>query len=517
MNRRDFLRHSTAALAVAASLGIGCDAAFAATANGRTFYLDADTGNDSASGFQPAQAWKSIAKLNGVTFQPGDLIYFKRGGSFPGQFKPQGSGSAGQPIVVDSYGDGALPHIHAYGKAQCSVYLHNVEYWTLRNLQVSNRGTQDQGNRAGVYVQHEDFGVAHGITLDGLFVHDVNGSLVKKQGAGAGIMINATGKQRATRYEGLQILNCRILNTQRNGIHFLAAGSRQGGLGTGVVVRGNRIEQVPGDCILVIGCDGALIEHNTVSHCAVLPPGEAAAGIWPFNSDNTLIQYNEVSGQQAHADGQAFDADLACNNTVIQYNYSHDNIGGLALICNLGNKNLGAGNAGTIVRYNVSINDALRPSNSAYVRITGPVEGSMILNNIFIIPRRAAGDAATVFKADNWQGVPNNTAIHDNIILAEQSPEVELGLAQKSVLSRNAVMGPDAAAVHSMVSGLTAMPIPATTSADTRSESLNTLLEKYQTFRPSLATVVHWAQTCFVNGKAIPDAFAVIENTPQVG
>ncbi|MEW5298023.1 MAG: hypothetical protein WDW36_001187 [Sanguina aurantia] len=199
MNRRDFLRHSTTALAVAASFGIGSGGASAAASAVRTFYLDGEAGNDGAAGNQPQAAWRSIARLNATTFQPGDRIYFKRGSNFPGQFKPLGSGSATQPIVVDAYGAGELPHIRAYGKAACSVYLHNLEYWTLRNLQVSNLGAQSQPNRAGVSVNLEDFGVAHGIVLDGLYVHDVNGSLVKKQGGGAGILINATGKQLATR------------------------------------------------------------------------------------------------------------------------------------------------------------------------------------------------------------------------------------------------------------------------------------------------------------------------------
>ena len=511
MNRRDFLRHSSVAVAVAASFGMMPATSLAAGAAGRTFYLDGEAGNDSAPGSSEQQAWRSINKLNSVTFQPGDRIYFKCGSSFPGQLKPQGSGNASQPIVVDNYGSGDLPHIHAYGKAQCSVYLHNIEYWTLRNLQVSNKGTQDQGNRAGVYVHHEDFGVARGIVLDGLYVHDVNGSLIKKQGAGAGIMVNATSKQRPTYYDGLQISRCSIVNTQRNGIHFLAGGSRQGGLGRNVIVRGNKIQQVPGDCILVIGCDGALIEHNTVSRCTELPAGEAAAGIWPFNSDNTLIQYNEVSGHQARADGEAFDSDLACANTVIQYNYSHDNVGGLALICNEGNKNLGAGNSGTVVRYNVSINDALRPSNSASLRVTGPVEGSKIFNNIFIIPRRQGGDAGTVFKADNWQGVPNNTAIHDNIIVAEQVPGVDFGLAQKSILTSNTVLGLADGSAHTGVAGLSALTVQKAAAGTSHAQTL----ARYQSYRPTLAQVVKLVQQCFVNGKASPNAYTLIENTSQ--
>ena len=56
MNRRDFLRHSTTALAVAATFGMGCEVASAAAAEGRSFYLDGDAGNDAASGNQPQQA-----------------------------------------------------------------------------------------------------------------------------------------------------------------------------------------------------------------------------------------------------------------------------------------------------------------------------------------------------------------------------------------------------------------------------------------------------------------------------
>ena len=504
MNRRDFLRHSSLALAVAATLG-SRSGELLATASGRAYYLDSDTGNDDTSGNSPQQAWRSLEKLNSIRFQPGDRIYFKRGGSFPGQFQPQGSGTAEQPITADCYGSGELPHILAHGEVQCSLYLHNVEYWTLRNLQVSNRGAQAQGYRAGVYVHHENFGVAHGIVLDGLHVHDVNGSPIKRQGAGAGIMVNATGTWRPSRYDGLLISNCRIVNTQRNGIHFLAGGSREGGLGRNVIVRGNTIQQVPGDCILMIGCDGALVEHNTVSDCTELPPGEAAAGIWPFNCDNTLIQYNEVSGHRAHADGQAYDVDLGCSNTIIQYNYSHDNVGGLVLICNEGQSDLPVGNVGTIVRYNVSINDALRLTGGASLRVTGPVDGSKVSNNIFIIPRRPGGHAGTIFKADDWQGVPRNIDIHDNIIIAELTPDVEFGLASRSAVTGNAVWNTSDTVNLSQDAGLIAKLANRSTQAQ--------LLERYQSYRPSLAEVIQLAKQCFANGKVVPNAYELVLRT----
>ena len=52
-------------------------------------------------------------------------------------------------------------------------------------------------------------------------------------------------------------------------------------------------------------------------------------------------------------DGQAFDSDGFCRNTVFQYNYSHDNDGGFMLIC-------GRENVGTTIRYNISQNDQTR-------------------------------------------------------------------------------------------------------------------------------------------------------------
>ena len=57
-----------------------------------------------------------------------------------------------------------------------------------------------------------------------------------------------------------------------------------------------------------------------------------------------------------------FDSDWNCRGTVIQYNYSHDNYGGLVLVCNDGtaDASFNVGNLGQlIVRYNVSIGDGV--------------------------------------------------------------------------------------------------------------------------------------------------------------
>jgi parallel beta-helix repeat protein len=80
-------------------------------AQSATYYVDAKIGNDGNTGTSPASAWKSIEKVNDFQFQPGDSILFKRGEIWHEQLNFPSSGVDGRPIVLDAYGDGALPII----------------------------------------------------------------------------------------------------------------------------------------------------------------------------------------------------------------------------------------------------------------------------------------------------------------------------------------------------------------------------------------------------------------------
>jgi hypothetical protein len=51
----------------------------ALTAWAATYYVDATNGNDTNNGLSEATPWKTIAKVNGSKFLPGDQILFKRG------------------------------------------------------------------------------------------------------------------------------------------------------------------------------------------------------------------------------------------------------------------------------------------------------------------------------------------------------------------------------------------------------------------------------------------------------
>ncbi len=76
-----------------------------------TYFVDSTAGNDAADGTTAGTAWRSLAKVNAVTFHPGDTISFKRGGSWTGTLTLSSSGSPEAPIVVGAYGSGNLPKI----------------------------------------------------------------------------------------------------------------------------------------------------------------------------------------------------------------------------------------------------------------------------------------------------------------------------------------------------------------------------------------------------------------------
>ncbi|UCF52050.1 MAG: hypothetical protein JSV48_22540, partial [Bradyrhizobium sp.] len=112
-----------------------------------------------------------------------------------------------------------------------------------------------------------------------------------------------------------------LRNCTRNGINMRGYSNRRDWHpNLNVVIRGNLLEGIAGDGIVPIACDGALVERNRMRDCPrMLPAGEAAAGIWPWSSDNTVIQFNEVSDHKAPWDAQGFDSGWNCRNTLIQY------------------------------------------------------------------------------------------------------------------------------------------------------------------------------------------------------
>lgn len=413
------------------------------------YYVDAISGRDNNSGLSPQQAWRSLEKVNSHVFKPGDRVRFRAGRIFEGQLKPQGSGSREQLITIESYGEGPKPRLQGNGVMPATLHLYNVSGWMVRDLDISNYGAQRKARRTGVMVEAKDCGEIYSVTLRGLDVHDVNGSLVKKEGGGAGIICSNGGTAVRSWFNGLQVDSCTIRRSERNGILINGYWSRQHWRpNLNVVIRGNLLEGIPGDGIVPTGCDGVLVEHNVMRDCPrLLPDGESAAGIWPWSCDNAVIQHNEVSDHKAPWDGQGFDSDWNCNNTLIQYNYSHDNEGGFLLVCDDGSvtRPYSAGNRGTVIRYNVSINDGFRTTGkhagfSPVIHITGPVVNTQIYNNVIIVPDRRGMDS-TIIEMGTWHGYADSTFFANNIFYAADDADYVMADSKRNYYKGNLFYG----------------------------------------------------------------------------
>jgi hypothetical protein len=399
-----------------------------------TYYVDAERGSDANTGTSEADAWRTLDRVNDTVFARGDQLFFRAGTRYSGQLVLRGSGADGRPIVLRKYGDGPRPRIDAEGRFPEALLLRSAEYWEIADLEITNTARSRSPHRTGVLIEARDFGTAHHIHLNNLFVHDVNSALRKDQG-GAGIRWVNGGQQVKSRFDDLRIENCHLLRTDRNGIvgwseHWNREDWHPS---LNVAIRNNLLEDIGGDGIVPIGCDGALIEHNVIRGGRTRCP-DYAAGIWPWSCDNTVIQFNEVSGMKGTKDGQGFDSDWNCQNTLIQYNYSHDNEGGFLLICN--NGDFGGpdnvGNIGTVVRYNISQNDGARTFQISAVKNT------KIYNNTIYVGEGLSVKAALFH---SWGGWAEHTHFVNNIFVADGAMSYEFGNTSGTMFSNNVFVG----------------------------------------------------------------------------
>ncbi|MCL2729608.1 MAG: RICIN domain-containing protein [Actinomycetia bacterium] len=367
--------------------------ATAASAAPAAYYVDCGA---SASGDgSPSAPWNSLAPVNARTFAPGDAILLARGSTCTGQeLAPKGSGSAGLPITIDAYGTGDLPKLAGNGQVTDVVSLSNQQYWEIRDLDVSNHGAT-AATRRGVHITRTDAGTGTHYVVEGLDVHDINGDQNKKDdNASAGIFFEVLGTTTPTNFDDVLVANNTVHTVDRYGIHFWTRWMQRPQLNnancgtacgawdpqTHVVVRGNTVTDIGGDAVDLHHTSGALAEDNRIDGFR-LNTSSCAAGLWGWNTDDAVYQYNEVSGGRSQCDGQGLDLDEANIRTTYQYNYSHDNEGGFLLLCN------GAGSTtdGNVVRYNISQND----QGQLLEFVCGKLTNTQIYNNTFYVGKDA--------------------------------------------------------------------------------------------------------------------------------
>ena len=398
------------------------------------YYID-PTGNDSNSGTSTAAPWQSLGKVNATVFQPGDNVFFKRGGSWVGTLSPQGSGTSTSRITLGAYGTGAKPLINGNG-GWAVISLSTQDYWTIDGFEVTNPASNDS-SRSGIRIDYSGSGTMRDIRILNNDVHDVRGIKNVNDGGrnngGIFFWINEPGKA-----DGVLIQGNTVKNIYGQGINFNGEAEYMGGsmnyanCSPNVIARGNTVLSTSGDGLMMLGTNNELVEYNEVGYVGQLSDnGNNIAAAWPTRHVNGVWQYNHVHHTVALGanDSTAFDNDgFLSGTTIFQYNYSHDNAGGFIMEYTWGGDMAGAQ---TIVRYNISWNESrVLASNRNSARIYNNVfynpgatldvtwtpTPSYVLfsNNLFVAAGRSTEFSHQLFANNNFSGGVTRPVTTDN-------------------------------------------------------------------------------------------------------
>ena len=220
-------------------------------------------GNDGNTGLSPEQAWRSLEKASGVTYESGDRLLFERGAVFNGVLELKASGSEAKPVVVDGYGSGAAPVIDAKGRV-AGLAMVGCGYVEVNNLEITSDGgdpiePQAAFRRFGVHVAVGDRQFKH-VVLRGLHIHDIFAAKENENQAGFGIFVESPA---GGKLSGFTIENCRIERTAATGIMI------RGGRGAGyalsdVKILNNELTDIGGPGMNPMSVTNLLVRGNVV-------------------------------------------------------------------------------------------------------------------------------------------------------------------------------------------------------------------------------------------------------------
>jgi hypothetical protein len=409
----------------------------------RTFFVRPD-GDDAASGEALDQAWRSIERVNQQDLEPGDGVLFEAGARFEGTLvlDADDAGADDAPVVIGSFGAGVA--------------------------------TLDGGNGSGITVTD-----AGGIVIQRLRL--VGGWDAQKQSGNDGEGVSATGDESGVRWSFLRIADLEISGFERAGIalHAAPADDRKGSGFDDVEISGCdvhdngdvgvtsdgpftldggyshahvRVVAVrvydnrglmhkgshTGSGIMLSDVDDALVEGSIAHDNGEYNDHEQGGsfGIWAWDAHAVTLQWNESYRNRTQTvDGGGFDLDGGVTDSVVRYNYSHDNAGaGFGAFQFAGARPY----ANNVIEYNISQDDgdgvylydgngdmgALAVAqNVTYGGATGfrtvsAVPQATVFNNIFynigdVTIDVSDGDGLTLDGNDYWP-VDHALALHWN-------------------------------------------------------------------------------------------------------
>jgi hypothetical protein len=386
-----------------------------ATAAQATDYFVSPKGNDSKSGTSTSQAWRTINKVNSKQFSPGDRIYFQGGQTFNGNlyFNSSDRGSLTNPIVISSYGTGRAV---IYAGGGTGFYAYDVAGYRIQNINFFGSG-RTTNTSDGIFFYND---LPNNAKLDYI---NIDGVEVKGFG-NRGVSIGGYNNKCGFRY--IQLTNVESHDNAMSGIDIWGYFSTSlPGYAHESIYVGNckaynnsgksGLPYHSGSGIVISDVNGATIEHCVAYNNGFLNTANGGPiGIWAWDANSVIIQHNESHHNRTASatDGGGFDLDGGVTNSIMQYNYSHDNDGAGFLLAQFSGARPFSGNT---VRYNISQNDGRRNGFAAIHLWNGGsgVKNIEIYNNTLYMSPAASGSPRAIY----FQSPTTNIHVRNNLLV----------------------------------------------------------------------------------------------------
>ncbi|EGV20100.1 right-handed parallel beta-helix repeat-containing protein [Thiocapsa marina] len=382
---------------------------------GTDYYVSA-AGRDTNSGGSSQAPWRSLDKINDLILDPGDRVFLRGGDSFSGNlyFDAFDRGTAASPIRIGSYGSGRATILAGDGDG---IFAYNTAGFVISNLNI--RGSGANVNEGAGIIFYTD--LPGGVKLDKVTLSKIDASGFHHAGVEIGAWNGTTG------FKNVSIDGVRAYDNAKNGITVWGydAPGFKGYAHTKVYITGSfayRNEGISGareptgNGIVISNVDGGRIARCVAHSNGVRNTSSSGPiGIWAWRANRITIQFNESYGNRTTsgaADGGGFDLDGGVTNSILQYNYSHENDGAGYLLAQYDSAPSFKNN---VIRYNISQNDGRRNTyGGIMVWSKAPLEisNSHIYNNTIYISPSATGNVCGIRVAS-----PTSTmSIRNNII-----------------------------------------------------------------------------------------------------
>jgi len=394
-------------------------------AQDKNYYLSA-TGNDSNDGLTIKNASRTLDKINGINFKPGDSLFLEGGTIFHGtlQLTSDDNGSVGNPVVISSFGKGKAIINAGDGEGLLGV---NSSSLRIISLQFEGSGVANNKGSGIHFYANDPLNAPSDIEII-----DCDAKGFKNYGIGFGANDTISYKG----YQRVRITHCNVSENGEAGIAsygsykgfqhrdfyiaYCKAFNNRGIPSKTQNHSGNGIVMGMVDELLIEYCEA--YENGADNRCTAGGP----VGIWLWMCKNAIIQH--CISHDNHAgltkDGGGFDIDGGASNCILQYNYSYNNEGAGYLLAEYGALFPFRNN---IIRFNISINDG-RKNGYGGISVWGAskdysVTNTSVYNNtIFVDDQKIVNGKPAVITliGPNYQHV----VVANNIFVTQGSVNV---------------------------------------------------------------------------------------------